>query len=174
MNCWKVYFLDDRLRIGTFIRFRGTRKINGIKVLGYKWFLKLRRNLYSEDHYKVFDNVKSIYAPDGEELSDYVFLVFARKSKWALERLRENFSVSEDIVSKIVKFGFIIGLSTANEVGNFGIWPLSFFKTCATRPDILLIAQILISDAPEFWDNVIVCAKSELIHNLKLSGGELP
>lgn len=115
----------------------------------------------------MFENVKSIYAPDGAELSDMLFVVFAERRRKVPEDLGDGYVISKDISSKIGMVGYIFGLSTANEVGAFGLWPRGFYKVSTKRPDIMIITQLLISDKPQFWNKVWVAAKPGLLDKLR-------
>lgn len=163
-----MYFNDDSIGLGKRLNFHKTTNISGFKILPYKWFLRLDDNLHRERHYRTFENVKSIYAPDGAELSDVLFVVFAERMRDVPEDLGDGYVISKDISSKIDMVGYILGLSTANEVGAFGLWPRTFYEVCVKRPDIMIIAQLLLSDKPHFWKEVWVTAKPGLLGKLRL------
>jgi len=168
MEIWKVCFNDRSIKFGRRLNFYKTTDIHGVKWLPYKWFLNLDRNTVRERHYKIFENVQYVYAPDGEELSDTLFIVFAERNEKAPENLGDGYIISNEISSKIGMVGYIIGLSTANEVGIFGLWPQSFYKISRKRPNIMVLALILICDKPVFWRKVLVAAKAGLLDKLRL------
>jgi hypothetical protein len=115
------------------------------------------------------ENIRSIYAPDRAELSDMLFVVFAesdRKTDAQID-LGDGYVISREVCTNVSVVGYILGLSTANEVGAFGLWPYDFYKVSVRRPDIMIIAQLLIADKPQFWTRVRVAAKPGLIDKLR-------
>jgi hypothetical protein len=169
MRTWSVYFNDDGMGFGKRLNFYKTTDLRGFKVLPYKWFLRLDGNLDKERHYSLVENIRSIYAPDRAELSDMLFVVIAESNKETAAQidLGDGYVVSRDVCKNVGLVGYILGLSTANEVGAFGLWPYDFYKVSVKRPDIMIIAQLLIADKPQFWTRVRVAAKPGLIDKLR-------
>ena len=169
MRTWSVCFSDDAIGFGRRLNFYKTTDLRGFKVLPYKWFLRLDGNLHKERHYSLVENIRSIYAPDREELSDMLFVVLAESSRKTDEQidLGDGYVISGEICKNVSVVGYIVGLSTANEVGAFGLWPYDFYKVSVERPDIMIIAQLLVADKPQFWTRVRVAAKPGLMEKLR-------
>lgn len=169
MNTWKIDFENDYLGLGKHLSFYQTTDIRGLKILPYQWFLRLDDNLKRQKHYRLLENVKSIYAPDKKEMSDALFIAFGERCEGVPEDLGDGYVISKNISKRIGTIGYLIGISTANEVGLFGIWPQYFYKVCRERLDIMTIAQLLLSDKPVFWKEVWVASKPGLIKKLGIT-----
>jgi len=170
MNTWRVVLEGIRPKIdGNVLRLAATQELRARKgkILKEGWLRAIKNNVETYPNYKIHDGIGSITSPDGKAFGGKAFFVIvAERKETPPEFLHRLYYVSSLIAGLMKQVGFLCGISTADEVGVFGIWPVKFYKICERRPDLMIVAQVLLADSPEFWERVQIIVSPAMRHLL--------
>jgi len=154
---------------GNILRLVATQNLRARKgkILKERWFRAIRKNTQMHPNYAIHDGIRNLTSPDGKDFSRKAFfLIIGDKGEKAPEYIRRLYYVSSLIAGLMKRVGFLCGISTADEVGVFGIWPAKFYEICERRPDLMVVAQVLLADCPDFWERVQIIVSPAMRHLL--------
>jgi hypothetical protein len=148
LRSWNVTFGKDLAILGASpVQFLETRPLyvpTG-KILKWSWFKRVVRLTCLHAQYAARYGIEEVLSPDQKRFDRFSFFAILAQRAFPSNEIPEQFA-------------FLCGVSTDDEIGIFGLWPVSFWFLVREKPSILPTVEKFLVNAPSFWKRVEVIA----------------